>query len=303
MNHLEAEKQLNISRGTLSQVFVTLFAHPPTPEALWSILPPLTPDQPWVLGLDGKWLKRSVIVFVARNSTAGDTLWWQAVFHESAQELIPVLRALRSTLEHYQYPLPAGLVSDWKGGIVSASQFIFGLLPHQRCVPHVVRTLKLLLPASSPILATQELRSLALQLEQMQTYEDYATYQLGLGAWYSTHGSLLKVITRGVHTKRRWWYTHGDLRRAWRLMTMNNHNQFLFLEHPFLPKTNNSIEGTFSQAKSKLSLHRGWKIPQQTSFLYWYFALQRIATPADMRRLWDIWRRRLYQPRDTRNCT
>lgn len=274
-------------------MFCLLLAHPPTPVSVWSILPSSIPKESWTLGLDGKWLKRAMIVFVARNNTTGDNLWWQAVFHESSEELTPLLYKLRKTLEQYQYPLPTGVVSDWKRGIVSASEQVFSLLPHQRCVAHVVRTLKVLLPVYSPIMATQELRRLALQLEQMQTFAGYVMYQLGLGAWYYTYGEMLKVVTRGVYTKRHWWYTHGDLRRAWRLMTINNENQFLFLDHQELPKTNNSIEGSFSQAGSKLSLHRGWKTPQQASFLYWYFALQRVKTPADMRRLWDMWRSHL----------
>lgn len=260
---------------------------------MWSILPPKSPQKPWAMGLDGKWLKREVIVFVARNSTMKETLWWHTVIHESNKELVPALNDLYRTLDKNHYSLPMGVVSDWKQGIVSATGQTFGEIPHQRCVAHVDRTLKSLLPARSPFRATRELRRLAIMLEQMTSFFDFVMYQLNLSDWESIYGWMVEVKTKGVMTKKKWWYTHGDLRRAWRLMTVKSDNQFLFLNNQDLPKTNNSLEGLFSQAKSKLSLHRGWQVSQQEAFLYWYFAFQRIKNQSEMRKLWVSWKSRL----------
>ena len=56
---------------------------------------------------------------------------------------------------------PVGAVSDWKGSIVAAVASHFGNILHQRCLAHVDRQAKRLLPLHSPFEATQALRRIA----------------------------------------------------------------------------------------------------------------------------------------------
>ncbi|MBI5358395.1 hypothetical protein HZB69_02080 [Candidatus Amesbacteria bacterium] len=50
--------------------------------------------------------------------------------------------------------------------------------------------------------------------------------------------------------------------------------------------------GINSQLDQKLGNHRGMKIGQQVSFIYWYLTFgNKRNTPANLRLLWDYWRK------------
>ena len=186
--------------------------------------------------------------------------------------------------------LPIAVVSDWKGAIVNAVTAGFGEIPHQRCLTHVDRTAKALLPQRSPFEATLELRGIGEQLIKINSWVEVDTWMKRLDDWYNRYGFMLKERTRNPETKRGWWYTHGDLRRAWRLLTDYQKPFFEHLDCPILPRSNNSLEGTFSQAVNKLINHRGMVIDQQVSFLNWYFTFTRVKNRSDLFKLWVYWK-------------
>ena len=188
--------------------------------------------------------------------------------------------------------LPTAAVSDWKGAIVNAVSAGFGEIPHQRCLTHVDRTARKLLPERSPFWATLKLRQIAEQLIKINSWPEVDRWLKQLAWWYDRYGSMLKERTKNPETKRGWWYTHGDLRRAWRLLTDYQKPFFEHLDCPLLPRSNNSLEGTFSQAVNKLIDHRGMELEQQTSFLNWYFAFMRLKTRSDLFKLWAYWKER-----------
>lgn len=103
---------------------------------------------------------------------------------------------------------------------------------------------------------------------------------------------MLREKTIGEGTERKWWYTHGNLRRAWRLLTNDAEPFFQHITRKLLPHSNNSLEGTFSQAVNKLIDHRGMKLVQQISFLSWYFTFSRIKNKQQLKVLWDHWKSR-----------
>jgi len=104
---------------------------------------------------------------------------------------------------------------------------------------------------------------------------------------------MLKEKTIGSQfIKKKWWYTHGNLRRAWRLLTHDQDPLFVFLTNPLVPKTNNSLEGVNSNLKQKLGDHRGMSTARQASFLSWYMAFTRVKTEMDLRKLWAYWKNR-----------
>jgi hypothetical protein len=67
---------------------------------------------------------------------------------------------------------------------------------------------------------------------------------------------------------------------------------FVHLDNPLIPSSNNSLEGTNSQIKKQLGIHRGMKTPQQVSFLFWYLTFTRAKTKQDLKKLWDYWKQR-----------
>ena len=122
---------------------------------------------------------------------------------------------------------------------------------------------------------TQKLRKIAQEIISIESVDDKTKWRKDLYSWITEYQSLLKEKTIGVGTKKTWWYTHGNTRRAVKLLTFEEKHLFAYLDYPFLPKTNNSLEGSNSQIKTKLSNHRGMKTPQQVTFLKTKFIVSR----------------------------
>ncbi|NTU74015.1 transposase [Candidatus Roizmanbacteria bacterium] len=161
-------------------------------------------------------------------------------------------------------------------------------MPHQRCLTHVQRQLFTFLPARSPLLATRALRRIASYLFDIETPQDLAVWKQMLTRWEDEYGYLSKerAIVQESHT-RSWWFAHGNLRRAMKLLHCNEQHLFAYLAHPVLPKTNNSLEGVNSQIKCKLSNHRGMKTPQQVIYIFLLLTFSRVKTRGDLTQLWD----------------
>ena len=187
--------------------------------------------------------------------------------------------------------LPLGAISDWNGGAVSGVANHFGQISHQRCLIHVLRSLKRLLPKKNPIEATRVLRNIAKDFIHLEDEIDVWNWQTKLIDWETKYGQLLTVKTIGENTKKKWWYTHGNLRRAWRLLIKNQDPFFVYQTNFKIPKTNNSLEGVNSQLKQKLGDHRGMKHSQQVSFAFWYFTFSRVKNISDLKKLWAGWKK------------
>ena len=224
---------------------------------------------------------------IHRNVTLKENLYWS--FHPSES-----YAALSYDLDHLSGLMtdnsPLGAISDWKGAIVSGVSAYLGRIPHQRCLTHVVRQAERLLPQRSPFEATLRLRYIAKQLPKVTSEKDKQVWLALLIRWEKHYGYMLKEKTIGVGTKKKWWYTHGNLRRGWRLLTYNWDPFFIHLDKPMIPKSNNSLEGVISQASNKLSNHRGMKTNQQVSFLCWYFTFTRVKSKQNLKKLWDYWK-------------
>jgi transposase-like protein len=188
--------------------------------------------------------------------------------------------------------LPSGAVSDWKGAIVASIASHFGPIPHQRCLTHIIRQAKRLLPKHSPFEATLKLRGIVKDLFLVETIHDPSVWKASLLRWEKEYGFMLKEKTIAPpHITRKWWYTHGNIRRAWRLLTHDQDPLFVFLTNPLIPKTNNSLEGINSNLKQKLGDHRGMSTVRQASFLSWYMAFTRMKTNKDLKKLWAYWKK------------
>lgn len=242
-------------------------------------------------GADGKWLHHDGVFLVHRDVTNRENLWWSYAINESYASWNRDLEALGELLTNTRFP--SGVVSDWKRGLIQSVVGAFGDIPHQRCLAHVARHGATLLPKGSPFLATRRLRDIALSLRRIKTMEDMGDWNQSLTAWGYLYGDMLAQKTRApLGSTKKWWYTHGNLRRGWRLLTTDTDSFFVFLTARGLPKTNNSLEGVNRNLKGKLGIHRGLTAAFQVSLLSWVMAFSRIKKPADLKTLWDAWRRR-----------
>ena len=229
---------------------------------------------------------------IYRDITHGENLFWSFHSGETHTAIQDDLQALTELLGDHQ---PSGVISDWKGSIVSGVGNNFDHPPHQRCLAHVVREARKLLPKNSSIIAVLALRKIGEQLPDIKTKQQEADWKALLIRWQEKYRNLLttKSLSPSETNRRgqpRWWYTHGNLRRAWYLLTNNWHPFFVHIYHQKIPNTNNSIEGVNSQLKNKLLNHRGMKTPQQVSFLFWYLIFTRTKTKQDLKKLWDWWK-------------
>ena len=226
--------------------------------------------------------------FIHRNVTTHENLWWSFMGSESYGAIHRDMETLAIRLGGH---LPMGAVSDWKGAIVAAVAAHFGSIPHQRCLAHVDRAAKRLLPKQSPLEATQALRRIASLLMLVETSTDPHVWQTALARWEKQYGSMLTEKTHApTGISRSWWYTHGNLRRAWRLLTHDQSPLFVFLINRLIPKTNNALEGVNSNLKQKLGDHRGMNVTRQAAFLSWYMAFTRSKSPKDLKKLWGYWK-------------
>jgi len=194
---------------TIARRLVQFLDHPVTAADVWRILPPRTTTMngPWVYGCDGKWLGRVGVFFIHRNVTTKENLWWSFMGSESYES---IHRDLDELSQRLAMNFPLGAVSDWKGSIVVAVTSHFGNIPHQRCLAHVDREARRLLPLNSPYAATQALRRIASMLMLVEKPTDPHVWQAALNRWENTYGDMLKEKTHApAGLTRSWWYTHG----------------------------------------------------------------------------------------------
>lgn len=203
---------------------------------------PLTQSADWVLSLDGTWLRRSGVIMIYGNHTTKEILHWS---WESGETYVAVATGLVAATQLMgEHNLPSGVVSDWKGSIVGGVERYIGLVPHQRCLAHVKRDIESVCPKHSPYQATLVLRRLGQLLIQINTHDEKQQWLDLLAQWYAMYGLLLterSVSDIPTRSKRTWWYTHSNLRRAYRILTKDQNHLFVHLHHPWLPKTNNGL--------------------------------------------------------------
>jgi transposase-like protein len=241
-----------------------------------------------VYGCDGKWLRRVGVFFLHRNVTTKENLYWSFMANETYEAINQDMSTISELLGGH---LPVGAISDWKGAIVAGICAHFGNIPHQRCLVHVQRQAYRLLPRNSPFKATRVLRNIASDLFLIEAPQDPMVWKTSLLRWQKRYGEMLTEKTRSFgESERKWWYTHTNVRRAWRLLTHDPDPLFIFLTNPLVPKTNNALEGVNSNLKQKLGDHRGMSTERQVAFLSWYMVFTRAKTDKDLKKLWVYWK-------------
>jgi len=287
VNKLAIIEKVFVSRTSLWRKFKPFFGYSPTPEGSIFLLPKNASNIksiPWVLGIDGKWLRRKGVVMIYRDVTSKANLYWS---YHSSESYEAVEKDFEKLLPIIKDSFPSGVITDWKGALVSAVNMFLPSTPHQRCLSHVQRQLLRFLPLRSPMPATQRLRVIAKTINDIKTHEEKYYWVSSVNYWISKYKNLLKEKTIGIGTKKKWWYTHGNTRRAVKILTFDEKHLFAYLNYQFIPNTNNSLEGSNSQMKTKLSNHRGMKVHLQVIFIFWLLTFRRVKNRKDLKRLWD----------------
>jgi hypothetical protein len=130
----------------------------------------------------------------------------------------------------------------------------FSDIPVQMCLFHQKMILRRYLTQSPKLQAGIELKALGDTLTFIQE-EDFKKLLL---EWYERWEKFLKEKTY-EEDKKHWHYTHKKIRSAYRSLKENQEYLFTYQRYPELkiPKTTNSLDGSFGHMKTLLKVHRG----------------------------------------------
>jgi hypothetical protein len=171
-------------------------------------------------------------------------LWWAEV----TSERMATYHYGRKILEAQGWEFSA-VVIDGRRGLTT----VFKGIPTQICLFHMMKTVTKWLTRTPETVPAQELRLLALTLTKTTEKE----FTVALHTWYKKHKDFTEEQTH-IHGGR-WHYTHGRVRSAYRSLLRNLPYLFTYETYPELhiPKTANSIDGSFSPLKKKVAAHGG----------------------------------------------
>lgn len=142
------------------------------------------------------------------------------------------------------------IVLDGRPGVRN----IFSDIPVQMCHFHQKQIIRRYLTQNPKLEAGIELKAIADTL----CYSDEKLFSEALEKWHAKWSSFLKERTTDLVTHR-WHYTHRRVRSAHHSLKKNLPYLFTYLKYPKLriPNTTNSLDGSFSFLKEKVSIHRG----------------------------------------------
>ena len=200
-----------------------------------------------VIIMDTSYFRRNFGVMVFRDHYRKKNVFWQYLKYETIAEYKLGIKHLESIGWNI-----LGIVCDGKRGIFSS----FGNIPVQMCQHHQVEIIRRYITKNPRLEAGKEMRKISLLLTKSGK-EDFISI---LDQWYQKWKSFLMEKTYNEKTGK-WHYTHRRLRSAYRSLKTNMPNLFICDDYPDLniPNTTNSLEGVFSNLKTKLRVHSGMK--------------------------------------------
>ena len=145
-------------------------------------------------------------------------------------------------------------------------------IPHQRCLVHTQRRCRSLLTRNPQSVAGKQLLELMLFLNKISSKYEKQIWIRWFERLEERHEAFIKERTYGAKEdgSKTWWYTHKNVRAAYRAIRSSIDHLFLHLEYEGLDKDTNGIESEFSHLRQKINMHRGLKKRRKISAIYWY---------------------------------
>lgn len=165
-----------------------------------------------------------------------------------------------------------GVTSDKHPSIVSAVKTMISDVPHQYCLVHIQRRCQSLLTKNPKTQAGEDLRDLVININKIRNHYEKDIWINWLFRYEERYLDFINQRTYATTDdgKRTWWYTHRNVRSAFRLLRGSLENMFLYLDYPGLCKDTNGLEGEFSHLKRKVGLHRGLRRDRKRNLVLWY---------------------------------
>jgi len=215
--------------------------------------PEYEPSQTVII-MDTTYFRRGFGVMVFRDSYGKRNLYWNYVTNETIHLYKQGIRLLK--LKGWDIK---AVVCDGRRGLFKA----FPGCPVQMCHFHQQMIVRRYLTRNPRTEAGQKLRQLSLFLTSI----DKASWCFSLEQWHLKWGNYIKEKTIDPDTGK-WHYTHKRLRSAYRSLKTNTPYLFTYQDYPDLniPNTTNSLDGSFTNLKSKLRNHSGLKRERKIQF-------------------------------------
>lgn len=195
--------------------------------------------------MDSCYFRRGFGVMVFRDHDTRQNLLWRFIKHETLRDYISCIKHLQRNNVNV-----LAIVCDGKRGLFNA----FGEIPIQMCQFHQTAIITRYITRNPKLEAGKELREISLQLKKCEMEH----FIESVDKWHKKWKSFLNE-KKYSEEMQCWYYVHKRLRSAYRSIKTNSPYLFTYKEYPELriPNTTNSLEGVFSNLKTKLRVHSG----------------------------------------------
>jgi hypothetical protein len=197
------------------------------------------------LVIDAVFFGKEFGLMVFRSPTLRKNLGWYDIKTEKVEDYCAGVGELISA----EFEI-TGIVVDGKPGVLQALERMG--LPVQMCHFHQIQIVSRYTTRRPRLPAAREL----LRLVRLLPKTDRPSFECWLTEWHSRWKDFLNEKTFDPNGRTS-HFTHERLRKAYRSLV--RHLPYLYTYHDYhgLPNTTNSLEGFFSQLKSKVGIHRG----------------------------------------------
>ena len=186
-------------------------------------------------------------IMVFRDIHLKKNIIWKFIPHETLRDYVKGIYSIKQMGCEIK-----GIVCDGKRGMFHA----FGNIPVQMCQFHQTLIVARYITKNPKLEAGKELKNVMYLL----TRSDKESFIGALNEWHDKWKDFLAEKTIDNDTNN-WHYTHKRIRSAYRSLITNLPYLFIWYDYPELkiPNTTNSLEGVFTNIKTKLRVHCGLK--------------------------------------------
>ena len=234
-------------------------------EKLWNIkISPLVyKGDGKILMVDGIILKKNCCILIAIDGE-GIPITWYACSRENFESWMRLFGLVKK--QGVTHPLC--IVSDAQKGLIQARKWVFGNVPHQRCMTHVVRLAQAWLTRNPKLIAGKELLLLVNTLYQIKNVKESEIFKIQFIIWCEKYNLFLKEKSYSPFIKKQ-WYIHRRLRAVRTLLKNAVPDLFTFLKIQNIPRTTNKLEGGVnSPIKALTRHHRGMKLSHRQTLVF-----------------------------------
>lgn len=210
--------------------------------------------------LDTTYWGRNFGLMVIRDAVRGKILWHKYVCHETIADYLDGVNWLENHGFHIY-----GVVCDGLRGLFKS----LNRYPVQMCQVHQQRIVRTYLTQRPELDASKELLSLSKRLTCCKKEEFVSAFMMWVDKWKA----FLNERSTDSRTGKT-HYTHRTLRSAYLSLKRNMPYLWTFQDYPNngIPNTNNALEGTFADLKTKLRVHSGLKKNNRMKFIDEYIS-------------------------------